>query len=62
MVSENNGPTTRRIAASGDVEVSTYLEIAEEREEGCDPFLRTLKKPGMNLWWWWTSAPSTVAS
>ena len=31
MVSENNGPTTRRIAASGDVEVSTYLEIAEER-------------------------------
>ena len=31
MVSENNGPTTRRIAAGGDVEVSTYLEIAEER-------------------------------
>jgi hypothetical protein len=29
MVSENNGPTTRRIAAGGDVEVSTYLEIAE---------------------------------
>ena len=31
MVSENNGPTARRIAAGGDVEVSTYLEIAEER-------------------------------
>ena len=31
MVSENNGPTTRRIADSGDVELSTYLEIAEER-------------------------------
>ena len=31
MVSENNGPTTRRITDSGDVELSTYLEIAEER-------------------------------
>ncbi len=31
MASENNGSTNRRIAASGDVEVSTYLEIAEER-------------------------------
>ncbi len=31
MASESNGSTNRRIAASGDVEVSTYLEIAEER-------------------------------
>ena len=31
MSLESNGSPTRRIAASGDVEVSTYLEIAEER-------------------------------
>ena len=45
MVSENNGPTTRRIAASGDVEVSTYLEIAEERG-GLRPIPENPQKAG----------------
>ena len=45
MVSENNGPTTRRIAAGGDVEVSTYLEIAEERG-GLRPIPENPQKAG----------------
>ena len=45
MVSENNGPTTRRIAAGGDVEVSTYLEIAEERG-GLRPIPENTQKAG----------------
>ena len=45
MVSENNGPTTRRIAAGGDVEVSTYPEIAEERG-GLRPIPENPQKAG----------------
>ena len=45
MVSENNGPTTRRISAGGDVEVSTYLEIAEERG-GLRPIPENPQKAG----------------
>ena len=60
MSPENNGSNTRRTAASGDAEVSDYLETAEEKTGLRACSRETIPRPATKLSSLWTSAPSTA--
>lgn len=59
---EQKGRDTRRVTASDDVEVSTYLEIAEGKRSELPLAEEALSEPSARRWWFSTLALNIVCS